>query len=51
MGRVETDSAVIVNTVPAQSRVLVVILVKRVHLVLSLVEVVEKDPDQATSDE
>lgn len=49
--RVHANGAVLVDTAPTESRVLVVVLVKSVHLVLSLVEVVEDDPDQATGDE
>lgn len=48
---VDTDSAVSVYTAPPQGLILVVVLVKLVHLVLSLVEVVEQNPDEATSDE
>lgn len=51
MVRVDTNSAVIVDTRSAQSRVHVVVLVKGVHLVLGVVEVVEQDPDQAAGNE
>lgn len=51
MVRVEADGAFAVNALSAQSRVLIVVLVKSVHLVLGVVEVVEHDPNQATSDE
>lgn len=47
----EANGTIIVDAAPAQSRVLIVILVKRVHLILSLVEVVEQDPDRAAGDE
>jgi hypothetical protein len=49
--RVHANGAVIVDTAPAKGRVLIVVLVKSVHLVLSLVKVVEENPDQATSNE
>src|SRR5690242_6620544 len=48
---IDTNSAVIVDTRSAQSRVHVVVLVKGVHLVLGVVEVVEQDPDQAAGNE
>ena len=48
---VNTNSAVSVHTAPPQGWVLVVILVKLVHLILSLIEVVEQNPDDAASDE
>jgi hypothetical protein len=39
------------NTTPPERRVLVNVLVKLVHLVLCIIEVVEQDPDGATSKE
>lgn len=39
------------HTSPPQSRVLVVVLVQSIHLLLSVVEVVEHDPDHATGNE
>jgi hypothetical protein len=49
--RVHANGAVIVDTVPAKGRVLVVVLVESVHLILSIVEVVEDNPDQAAGNE
>jgi hypothetical protein len=47
----QTNRAVCLHTGSPKGRILVDILVERVHLILSVVVVVEQDPDDASSDE
>jgi hypothetical protein len=48
---VQTNCALSLHTGSPERLILVNILVERIHLVLSIVVVVEQDPDEASSDE